>query len=110
MLRMTTVSLAALALSACATLPDGMNVVPDAGHADFGAVSAADPRAQDAGEAILRKGAQNIRDGDERKLIPQPEAMLIMLDRCDSILLASIPALLKAPGQELNSFGMRVIP
>ena len=56
MLRMTTVSLAALALSACATLPDGMNVVPDAGHAEFGAVSAADPRAQDAGEAILRKG------------------------------------------------------
>ena len=56
MKRFAILPLAALALSACATTSPGMNVVPDAGHYDFGAVSAADPRAQDAGETILREG------------------------------------------------------
>ena len=56
MLRFATLPLAALTLSACAVNSGAMEVVPDAGHASFGAVSAADPRAQEAGEAILRKG------------------------------------------------------
>ena len=56
MLRFATASLAALTLSACATQDGAMTIVPDAGHASFGAVTAADPRAEEAGEAMLRQG------------------------------------------------------
>ena len=51
MLRLAALPIAALALSACATLPA---TTADGVHQ--GAVSAADPRAQAAGEEILRKG------------------------------------------------------
>ncbi|MEZ5680988.1 MAG: gamma-glutamyltransferase [Erythrobacter sp.] len=48
------VSLVALALTGCATLPQ--STAPSEAVALAGAVSAADPRAQEAGEEILRKG------------------------------------------------------
>lgn len=51
MFRVTVLPLAALALSACATSP-----AQTASSAFSGAVSAADPRAQAAGEEILNKG------------------------------------------------------
>ena len=51
MYRTTFLSFAALALAGCQTLPTETAAVPDTG-----AVSAADPRAQAAGEEILRRG------------------------------------------------------
>ncbi|MXO51876.1 gamma-glutamyltransferase [Erythrobacter gaetbuli] len=54
MTRIATISLVALALSGCATLPATQPAA--SAQASVGAVSAADPRAQEAGEEILRKG------------------------------------------------------
>ena len=58
MLRLFATSLAALALSACAT-PSRLGAVGDAAphnHPATGSVSAADPRAEDAGRAMLAAG------------------------------------------------------
>ena len=52
MLRTVTLPLAALALSACASTPPAAETP----MASVGSVTAADPRAQEAGEEILRKG------------------------------------------------------
>ncbi|QPC98737.1 gamma-glutamyltransferase [Qipengyuania soli] len=54
MSRLPLVSLVALALAGCATLPQA--AAPTETTAFIGAVSAADPRAQAAGEEVLRKG------------------------------------------------------
>lgn len=54
MSRLPLVSLVALALSGCATLPQA--IVPTSSAPFPGAVSAADPRAQEAGEEMLRMG------------------------------------------------------
>ncbi len=55
MLRRFTASLAALALAGCVTV-NTEEPACEPGSATGGAVSAADPRAQDAGEAMLRQG------------------------------------------------------
>ena len=57
--RLISVSLAALALTGCTSTPNSAAPIQSAASADLtrgGAVSAADPRAQEAGEAILAKG------------------------------------------------------
>ena len=61
MFRTAAISLSALALSACATTPQTVTLegAEDVDFSAGGAVTAADPRAQAAGEKILAKGGSS---------------------------------------------------